>query len=689
VAVGTIIGICSSSVVRAAEGIAPEDSDLAITLHADSYRIDQQARIITAEGHVVLSAQGVVVRADILVAMLQTGLVSAEGNVQLEVAGQTVAGQRLTFDLRTRQGTLFNAVAEYRSPLVLGTVRLQAEELTGNLERFVSIRKGFATTCNAPTAFAHLTADELQIYPHDKIVGHGVTVWVGGYAVITVPYFIIFLRELRDTPITPLVGYRDPEGWFIHTSWSYFLNENHYGLVHTDWFERLGVGLGIEHLYRFGGGEGSAFVYRRANRQTGGADIRGVLSHLQHLGDVSLRTYTDYQELSSVTPPTTSTLYTSVDLSAQTPYSSSYLFSSLSRSSVGPTSTLTGRAADLRMLGPRLTGELSVDYSRNASPTTVDEELLPRYTLRFFGETLSATLVTEARWSLPGNSFTSANRYILERLPELRVSPAPFRVGETYLFGQPEVGWGQFRETTPGPTGRVSSAGRADAQLTISGPVAFAGGIVWTRVFGRQSWYTTGDARTFYGGRAEYVKAIDPGLDASVAYTGQTAIGGSPFIFDQTLGTLNVAEAQVTHHTQDLLVRATGYYDFQARQFGNAVGQILYLPRSDWSVGLAASYNVNVGRLDRVEAALDVQFDKEWRLEYSGAWDSISQNIFNNRISLTRTFCDCLAVSLTYLGARSEIWLEAWLTAIPWGRGKIGIGAQGTLLFEQPWWVGR
>ena len=59
----------------------------------------------------------------------------------------------------------------------------------------------------------------------------------------------------------------------------------------------------------------------------------------------------------------------------------------------------------------------------------------------------------------------------------------------------------------------------------------------------------------------------------------------------------------------------------------------------------------------------------------------------NNRVSLTRTFCECMAASFTYLGARNEVWLELWLTAIPWGRGKIGIGGQGTLLFDQPWWL--
>src|SRR2546422_7400107 len=112
------------------------------------------------------------------------------------------------------------------------------------------------------------------------------------------------------------------------------------------------------------------------------------------------------------------------------------------------------------------------------------------------------------------------------------------------------------------------------------------------------------------------------------------------------------------------------------------VGQALFQPRPDWSIGLAGSYNVNVGRLDRVEAALDVQLSKEWRFEDSGAWGSFTQSVQNNRVSVTRAFCECMAMSLTYLGARQEVLLEAWLTAIPLGRGENGIGGQGTPLVE-------
>jgi hypothetical protein len=638
---------------------------------------------VTAQGNVVFSIQDVTIRADVLVADLQTGLVTAEGNVRLDVAGQSVTAHMLTYNLSTRTGTLFDARTEYRSPLVLGTVKLRAEALEGDVIRFVTIRNGYTTTCEEPNPVVFATADELQIFLNDKIVGRQVSLWVAGHRLFTVPFFVIFLQERRETRIAPVLGYSAATGWSVATSFAYFMNESHYGFIHADWFERLGVGTGIEHVYHFRGGEGSALLYRLANRQTGGEDLLAVASQVQRLGDLGVRLFVDLRQLSAVAAPSTSLSFISADLSTQTAQSSTYLFSALNQSSVGPTSVLTSRLAHAQAFGPRLSSELLLDYSRINSMGGIGEQLLPRLNFLYFGEGFTGSLVAET----PAIVSPSTPAASLARLPELIVALSPFQLGETPFVSQISAGLARFRETTVGIGGRTLDAGRADAQVTVSGGLPLADGIVGMRTFARQTWYATGDARLFYGGRVDYTRTITPEVESSIGYTGQTAIGASPFVFDQIAGTLSIADTQITYRSQNLLFLTTGFYDFQSGLFGNIVGQAIYQPKQEWTVGLAGSYNVNFGRLDRVEAALDLKFSDEWRFEYSGAWDSFTQSVVNNRVSVTRTFCECMALSLTYLGARNEIWLEAWLTAIPWGRGKIGVGAQGTLLFEQPWWL--
>jgi len=92
----------------------------------------------------------------------------------------------------------------------------------------------------------------------------------------------------------------------------------------------------------------------------------------------------------------------------------------------------------------------------------------------------------------------------------------------------------------------------------------------------------------------------------------------------------------------------------------------------------------NIGALNRVEMNVDVRLTPEWWLQYAGHYDNVTRSIVNDQITVTRVFCDCLAVSLSYLAPQNEFWLESWLTAIPWARGRVGVGGRGDLLFNQP-----
>lgn len=671
--------------VLASTGSA-QGEDLPVNIKADFFRFDRRTRVLTATGHVVLTFEDVTIRSDALVANLETGAVTAEGHVVLEAAGQSAAGDLLTYNLNTRLGEMVNARADYTGPLVVGRVHLRARRVLGIPNQFGSIREAFLTTCDADDPLVHLTADEITVFINDKIVGQRVSLWVAGRKLFTLPQFVIFLRERRETRLAPLVGYSEVEGWFVKSAYTYFINEHHYGILHGDWMERIGVGLGIEHIYRLAGGQGSALAYRLSNKQTGGADLRAVWSHWQPIGEsVTARLYTDYLGRSFSAGPSTTNVFAALDLSAVTSRSSTFLFTTLSQNSIGPRSFLTSRFAHSQTFSPELFGEVSADFNRSTSTLGMDDELFPRLSLRYYGREVSASLVAETRVDLDGDRFPGDARYALERLPELTFALSPVRLGSTSLIGQLEGGVARFRETTVGIGGRVLDAGRTDLLATMSGPIQIGQrGTLGVRVFTRGTWYSAGALRLFYGGRLEYIQPVTDQIETRLGYTGQTVQGTSPFVFDQIVGTFSVADAQLSYRSERLFARTTALYDFQLQQFGNVITQAFYVPRPGWNIGAAASYNVNLGRLDRVEASLDLRLSDEWQFQYIGAFDGITRRLTFDRVSVTRVFCDCLAVSLTYLGAQQEIWLEAWLTAIPWNRGRIGVGGRGQLLFDQP-----
>ncbi|HET6948611.1 MAG TPA: LptA/OstA family protein [bacterium] len=672
---------------------ALQEEDLPVRVTADVFRYDRRTRVLTASGHVVLTADDVTIRADDLVANLATGEVNAEGQVSLEVAGQTVAGDFLTYNINTRVGTLYQAETTYTGPMVLGSVTLRAARLEGDPPRFASASDAFATTCDPDDPLVSFTAAEIGIIVGDKIVGRRVSVWLGDRRLFTLPWFIIFLQERRESRIVPVVGYSDAEGWFLKTAYTYYLTPSHYGFFHADWMERLGVGVGVEHVYQVRGGRGSALLYRLANRQTGGVDLRGVLAHAQQITpSVQASVFADYFGRSFAAQPSTSSLFTAFDLSRQRPEAFTFLFGTYSQSSTVPGATdsfLTTTLAHSQRIADRWFVDAYLPFTRVRSALGVDDELMPRIALAYLAPGFSARLVTETRWDLDAERFPGDSRYALERLPELTAALAPIRLGETSLVAQLEGGAGRFRETTVGAGVTTLDAVRTDLLATVTGPVRIGErGTLGVRAFARGSWYSTGDRRVFSGGRIEYVHRLTERLDARAGYTGQFPSGTSPFVFDQIAGTVSSGDVTVSYRAPRLLLSAGASYDFLTRTPGLVTARAFYLPPGGWSVGAAVTYDPNLRRLDRVEANVDLQLGKEWRAQYIGYYDGLTGRVVHDRVSVSRIFCDCLGVSLTHFGARNETWLEVWLTAVPWGRGRVGIAGRGGLLFDQPLQIG-
>ncbi len=658
--------------------------EIPVTLRARLVRYNKATNTMEASGDVVVIHADVTIRADRLRANLETGEVRAEGNASIEMAGRKMRGASLDFNLTARRGRVIEAAADYTGPMVLGTVFLRAGVIEGVLDTFAAARDASCTTCEGPTPVAYLTAGELTLYPNDKIVGRRVSLWIGGRRIVTWPQFVIFIRERRASRLLPVVGYSDYEGFFLKTFYSYVVNEDHYGYLRLDLMEKLGIGYGVEHTYRVPEGSGALFLYRLENRQTGGPESRVVATHQQRLGDVYGRLYLD--NVWRDTPGARSVdSFASLDTYYHRPGLSATLYQSYGRYAFedAVSSTYLGRVILSRQMSPALSAEVTADFSRASSSLGADDELLPRITLRYRGRGYSAMLVAEARIDLDGDLFPGDLRYMAERLPELSIAWDPRLLGGTRLVYQAQAGVGRFRETR---IGGETDAVRTDGAVTISGPLATSErGYLSLRAMARGSHYTTGDARGFLSGYLGYSHTFSTAWQGQLSYTYQDQAGQSPFEFDRTLGRISLAQGSLTYRRPDLAVTVAAAYDGITGRASPVEARLQYVPRPQWAFGAAAAYDPSARVLSRAELSLDVMLNPRWHIGYYGYYDGTSGSVMHDRVSLTRIWDDCLATSITYRGAGGEVWLEAWLTALPWARGRIGVGSTGTLLFDQPW----
>ena len=678
---------CLIALGAAAAGLLPAQAsaqdEIPVTLRARSFQYDRAARRLIAAGDVVVTYRDVVIHADRLEANLETNDVRAEGHVMIDVGGQRVRGAALEYNLTSRRGRLVQSAAEYTSPLVQGTVFIRAEVVEGVLGAATTAREAFCTTCEGPNPVAHLTAQEITVYPNDKIVARRVTVWIGGRRVFTWPYFVIYLREQRASRLLPVVGYSDAEGYFLKTFYSYAINQNHYGYLRLDLMERLGVGYGVEHAYRLRAGEGVAFLYRLENRQLGGADSRVVINHRHRLGEVAARAYADYTVRTTPLAPST-TLFASLDAFHADPRSTTTLYQSYISSDFAGIGVLSysGRLIRFQQLTPTLTAEFVADASRFVSSLGTDDELFPRLALTYRGPTYTASLVTEGRVDLDGSAFPGDLRFVIERLPELTVIREPRPIPGTRLYYQPQLGVGRFREVQF--AGSVEAV-RTDVAASVGGPLLETEqGLLMLQAQVRGAHYSTGDVRTFVTGRLDYTHTFSTAWQVQTGVTYQDQTGSTPFVFDQLIGRVAQADAAITYRRPNLLATASTAYDARSGLWTPAVLQVLYAPRPGWTIASAIAYDPNLALVSRAELVFDIKFNANWQAAYYGFYDGFTGQVVHDRLTITRTWDDCLATALTYRGATRELWIETWLTALPWARGQVGIGSQGTVLFHQP-----
>ncbi len=96
----------------------PPGAESVIELNADRQEYDEQRKLFTAEGNVLMRFRGALLDADRVQVNLENRLAVAEGNVALTRGNQVLRGQRLEYSFVQGVGTLLNARGEIFLPQV-------------------------------------------------------------------------------------------------------------------------------------------------------------------------------------------------------------------------------------------------------------------------------------------------------------------------------------------------------------------------------------------------------------------------------------------------------------------------------------------------------------------------------------------------------------------------------------------
>jgi len=190
---------------------APADEAPQVLIAADRIdggRTGEQGRIV-ATGNVRATYEQYVLTADRLVLDQSTYVASAEGNVRQTFAGRELRAERLEWDYLRETGRAFGAETEYRGVIVRG------KEILFREERQQALDASF-TTCDLPRPHYRLTARSIGVAPGERVLARGVSPWLLGVRLLTLPRVAFSLREgAGGESIFPRIGYNAREGFYV------------------------------------------------------------------------------------------------------------------------------------------------------------------------------------------------------------------------------------------------------------------------------------------------------------------------------------------------------------------------------------------------------------------------------------------------------------------------------------------
>lgn len=232
----------------------------------DIYRFD---------GKVVITQDKFRLNADHVEFNNRSGKVQAEGRVDLFDGENQLAGERIIFDMSTKNGVVYSGSLFIRKE----NYHLDGEIMEKLGERKYRLFHGLFTSCELRQGLSpdwHFKAKEMDLDAKDYLTAKGAIFYVKEIPIIYIPY-ISYPATRRSGLLTPRLGYSTKEGLKINEALYWAIAENQDATISLDYRSNKGRGTDLEYRYlldRRSRGEFEAGYFRDMQLNANRIDLR-------------------------------------------------------------------------------------------------------------------------------------------------------------------------------------------------------------------------------------------------------------------------------------------------------------------------------------------------------------------------------------------------------------------------------
>lgn len=178
-----LTGLCSAE---------QAETPLSIKVVADNEEYDWTTQQFDAQGNVRVTYGDTLLTADTVHGDPFTGDVEAFGNVTFRNGDRTLNGEHFTYNYKTSIGLADNASA------VMDNIYFRGKEMKTEPEKYTITGSRF-TTCSLDHPHYYLSAREMEIVPGKKLIARGVSIYLYGARLLTVPKYSVGLEKNEKT----------------------------------------------------------------------------------------------------------------------------------------------------------------------------------------------------------------------------------------------------------------------------------------------------------------------------------------------------------------------------------------------------------------------------------------------------------------------------------------------------------
>ena len=220
-----------------------------IQVHGDSVEYFHAEEKVVGTGRVSIDYEDTRLTADTITVYMKTKVALAEGHVVLAQKGSVFTGEKLEYDFAKKVGNVSKMTAAI-APSYYG----RADRIEKLSEKHYRIKGSSLTTCYGDDPLYRIQAQDVDIYPDEKIVIRNAVVMVKGMPILFLPYFVTYFIDFERFPVQIIPGKNSEWGPFLLSKWRYHLADDpafqSKGNVLLDYRTKRGIGTGVENFYR-------------------------------------------------------------------------------------------------------------------------------------------------------------------------------------------------------------------------------------------------------------------------------------------------------------------------------------------------------------------------------------------------------------------------------------------------------